>query len=242
MKNFDDLTQDYKRFLGLVRKEMQIERSQVNRKMFWVVLWCFIIPALIGSFFLVGIKLHLLPRSIRSSLDLIFLFFPVTYSMYFLMSQIGRDLKSHFRREGLGIQLVQNERDGQWRGDMCSKLSMQLSFSKAQWSWVCNNFAMDLDNLRNRTKYITALAGAVFYLIMQGIDSISPSSEYWSHSDSYFQNPVQRLLLGPIAAEVSQYLGLTLFLILLYLSGMQAHASLQRYLACAKLLEQNSNL
>ena len=37
------------------------------------------------------------------------------------------------------------------------------------WEWVIASFKVDLALMRYRNKYMTALAGAVFFLIMQGI-------------------------------------------------------------------------
>jgi hypothetical protein len=72
----------------------------------------------------------------------------------------------------------------------------------------------------------------VFFLLMQGIDAIS--------EDEGRVTWVKSSVLGWIETSAgnnfSQFIGLGLFLLLLYLSGSQAHQSLKRYLNCSDLM------
>jgi hypothetical protein len=106
-----------------------------------------------------------------------------------------------------------------------------LAASADEWDWIIANFKMDLRSMEYRTKYLTALAGAVFFLLMQGIDSIvdGEGKSTW----------VRTATLGWIetsSSDLSQFVGLALFLVLLYLSGSQTYHSLRRYLDCAELV------
>jgi hypothetical protein len=95
------------------------------------------------------------------------------------------------------------------------------------------NFAIDLQNVQNRTRYLTALAGAVFFLIFQGIDAFdSPHAEpRWSTTS----------IMGWFEASSSsftQFFALGIFLLLLYVSGNQIYHSLERYLHCAQMIQK----
>jgi hypothetical protein len=99
------------------------------------------------------------------------------------------------------------------------------------WRWLIDNFEIDLKNLQNRTRYLTALAGAVFFLIFQGIDAFDvPHAEpRWSTST----------IMGWFEASTNsfdQFFALGIFLMLLYVSGNQVYLSLARYLQCAELV------
>jgi len=89
------------------------------------------------------------------------------------------------------------------------------------------SFRTDLANMLQRTKYLTALAGAVFFLILQGIDSLG-------EPESIVRNPM--ILWTEASNGISQLMALALFLVLLYLSGSQTYQSLTRYLQSAELV------
>ena len=118
---------------------------------------------------------------------------------------------------------------------MCKDLKLKFLESPSDvriqgWRWVISNFEIDLQNVQNRTRYLTALAGAVFFLIFQGIDALdSPHAEpRWSTSSimGWFESSTSTL---------TQFVGLGIFLVLLYVSGNQVYLSLVRYLQCARL-------
>jgi hypothetical protein len=95
---------------------------------------------------------------------------------------------------------------------------------------------MDLQAMEYRTKYLTALAGAVFFLIMQGIDSLTDGEGKVTW--------VKSSVLGWVetsSSDLSQFVGLALFLVLLYLSGSQTYQSLKRYLNCIELLARKDS-
>jgi hypothetical protein len=238
MKSRAELKSAYTVFLEIVRQEMQSERSLVNRRMLSVFLWCFVAPAVVAVFGLILIRLGWVSSFFRGWVELLFLAFPILYSIYFFASQVGKDLPGHFKKGGAGLLLSQGLRDADWRARIMDRFDRELSLENDEWVWIVKSFSVDLENIRDRTRYLTAFAGAVFYLIMQGVDTFKPGVEPWGNVPGEFLHPAQKLLLGPIVAELSQIFGLILFLVLLYLSGMQAYYGLQRFLFCAQLMNR----
>jgi hypothetical protein len=226
----------YRDFMEFIQDDIQHERSLVHRRMFNVLLWCFLLPALVSALLLMLVKMGAIPRSARGYLDWLVLIFPVSYSLYILGSEVLNQVPAAFRRGGVSTTLGQALKDMQWRTRVCEAMNRAFpGVVSEEWSWVIFNYRTDLEALQSRNKYMTALAGAVFFLIMQGIDSISGDAEHvvWE------KNPI----FGWIESntnDLSQFVGLGLFLVLLYVSGNQTYHSLSRYLRCAELNLQDS--
>jgi hypothetical protein len=223
----------YRDFVEFVRTDVQSERSRVNRRMFNVFFWCFLIPALASAAFLLLIKFHVLPRRARGMLDWMALIFPISYSLYILSSEVLAQVPAVFRKGGTSNVLGQSLKDTEWRERVCESMVRHVQASPDEWRWVVASFRIDLQAIQYRTRYLTALAGAVFFLLMQGIDTLGEVTSdipaaVWN------KNP----LMGWIESssnDFSQLVGLALFLLLLYLSGNQTYHSLNRYLNCAEL-------
>jgi len=214
----------YAGFLNFIRQHHQGERWDVNRRMFSVFLWCFFAPAAVSLLIIVLVNLGVLPRSMRGYLDWIMLVFPVLYSVYFLSSQVISGIPMAFRQGGFAMTVTQARIDSEWRGKVVENLERDLHYTQAQWRWVVDNLEEDLLRIQLKSRHITALAGAVFFLLMQGIDSIT----------SDVADTVAAAAADSGAGASSQWMGLLLFLVLLYLSGQQSYYNLRRYLACAK--------
>src|SRR5258708_7877818 len=105
----------YRAFLDFIGADIQRERKLVNRRMFSVALWCFLIPAGLMIFILVMSKVGLLPRSVRVHLDWLLLIFPVGYSLYILGSEVLSELPTTFRKGGVAASLGQSFHDSEWR-------------------------------------------------------------------------------------------------------------------------------
>jgi hypothetical protein len=222
----------YRSFVEFVRADVQRERMLVNRRMFNVFLWCFVLPAMVSVTLLLLVKAGILPRSARGYLDWLVLIFPVFYSLYILSSEVLAEIPASFRRGGISSTLGQAVKESEWRERVCDSLKRSLDIKQDEWSWLISSFRADLEHMRYRNKYMTALAGAVFFLIMQGIDSMTDaggdtkvtmvrSSIGWVETSSY---------------DLTSVVSLLLVLVLLYLSGNQTYYSLVRYLDCAELL------
>lgn len=82
-----------------------------------------------------------------------------------------------------------------------------------------------------------ALAGAVFFLLMYGIDSLTGQEE----KINWVKSPA----LGWIQISndhFSEFVGLALFLAVLYLLGNQTYFSPKRYLNCIELIHEHRKL
>jgi hypothetical protein len=234
----------YREFIDYIRLDIQRERLAANRRMLGVFLWCFIIPAAVAATVLVMVKLGFLPKRLSHYMDWLIVIFPVLYGIYMLSSDAIRELPVMFRRGGIAATLSRALDDERWRSRVCQELKAKFLDSKTSenrhpggrlqsWRWLVGNFAIDLQNVQNRTRYLTALAGAVFFLIFQGIDAFdSPHAEpRWSTTS----------IMGWFEASSSsftQFFALGIFLLLLYVSGNQIYHSLERYLHCAQMIQK----
>lgn len=226
----------YQQFLQFVQKVNQTERTATNRKMKRVFFWCFVIPSVLSIAVLVLVSFQAIPRIAKSYLDWLILFFPVSYSLYFLGTEVLRGVPRVIRGGGLTNVLDQALQEGAWREKVCEQMESEVNVTPAQWSWIRQSFQTDLQRLLDRNRFITILAGAVFFLIMEGIDAISGPAEGVAMVRS-----ANFGLIELSRTNFSQYVGLSLFLILLYLSGNQSYHLLRRYLDCAELVTQKKH-
>ncbi|MGZ3689393.1 MAG: hypothetical protein ACXVBW_13915 [Bdellovibrionota bacterium] len=223
----------YRAFLDFIGADIQRERKLVNRRMFSVALWCFLIPVGLVILVLVMSKIGVLPRSVRGHLDWLLLIFPVGYSLYILGSEVIAEIPASFRKGGVATSLGQSVHDSEWREKVRESMSRSLQATEVEWIWIVESFGADLKSMQYRARYMTALAGAVFFLIMQGIDSLTSDGDA-SGKVTWVKNP----LVGWVEltqSDFGQFVGLALFLVLFYLSSTQTAHSLGRYLNCAEL-------
>jgi hypothetical protein len=227
----------YREFVDYIQLDIQRERLLANRRILGVVLWCFVIPAVAAIAVLVLVKLGVLPRRLNRYMDWLIVIFPVAYGLYMLGMDALRELPILIRKGGISATLSRALQEERWRARVCGEMKSKFFEPKDPktriqgWSWLVNNLEIDMNNVQNRTRYLTALAGAVFFLIFQGIDSFdSPHAESrWSTSS----------IMGWFEASSSsftQFFALGIFLMLLYVSGNQVYLSLARYLQCARLV------
>lgn len=218
----------YGRYLEFVHSANQKDQRHVNRRIRSVFLWCFFIPVIVVAVVLLLVNRGILPRAFRSYQDWILLIFPVLYSLYFLSSQVLTGIPDAFRKGGFGLTLGQASREADWRIQHCESMERDLNLKPDEWTWVISNIEEDLERLQMRVRHLTALAGAVFFLIMQGIDSLT------------FDAPTYPANIPDITGTgTSEWLGLALFLLLLYLSGQQNIQTIRRFLGCARLVQKH---
>lgn len=226
----------YRDFIEFISLDLKKERSEVNRRMMNVFFWCFLVPTVSSISILVLIKMKVMPRTARNFLDWIVLIAPVCYSLYILSSEVLAPLRKVFKKGSGMITLQQSLKEGEWRERTCESMAKTILAKPEEWDWIVASFKIDLQEMQYRTKYLTALGGSVFFLIMQGIDSLTDGEGKVSW--------IKTSVLGWIETssnDMSQYVGLTLFLVLLYLSGSQTDQSLKRYLNCAELMVRSRN-
>lgn len=222
---------DYRDLLDFIRRDVQGERRLMSRRMFNVFLWCFIIPAAISVLLLLLITLGVLPRHLGRYIEWLVLFFPILYAIYVIASEVLSGMPSAFRWGGIANMLKQSLQDAEWRERVVGEMKAQVHADVRGWRWIVANFQVDLDRIHHRARYLTALAGAVFFLLMQGLDSVVPEQGAGYHQtlQGWFESSMSNL---------AQFVGLGLFLVLFYLSANQTHVSLARYLSCAQLILQ----
>jgi hypothetical protein len=214
----------YRKYLEFIQSIHQKERLDVNRRMRSVFVWCFLAPVVTVALVILLVNFGVFPRVFRSYQDWILLIFPVIYSLYFLGSQVLTGVPEAFRRGGFGVTLGQAAKEADWRIEVCASMEKELRWSEDDWHWVIENAEEDLERMQMRTRHLTALAGAVFFLIMQGIDSLTNDNSFMV------------VAADPTATTSSEWIGLALFLLLLYLSGQQSVQILRRFQSCAKLV------
>jgi hypothetical protein len=222
----------YRAFMDFVVSDIQSERRAANRRMFSVLLWCFIVPVIASAATLLLIRSGLLAPSARGYLDWIVLLCPVLYTLYILASEVLAELPTAYRRGGVAGSLSQALKDSEWRDRTCESMKKAVEARPEEWDWISSNFQMDLERMQHRNRYITGLAGAVFFLIMQGIDAIGDTEE----KVTWIRGPMGWIEAG--SSSNYQFIGLALFLLLFYLSGHQTYQSLSRYLNCADLIRK----
>ena len=163
----------YQAFHEFIRREAQRERTTVNRRMWYVLLWCLIVPTGASALLLALVQLGALAESARGYVNWLFLLSPIGYSVYFLGSEVLREAPRAFRRGGVATTLAQFARETDWRLSVAERLQAAVPARSEDWHWLLTNYRMDLNNFQYRNRYLTALSGAVFFLIMQGLDTIT---------------------------------------------------------------------
>jgi hypothetical protein len=232
----------YQSFIEFVKRDIQGERRLMNRRIFGVFLWCFVIPAILTLGFVLGLRLGTIPLRFGHYADWIIVAFPVAYTLHVLSFDLLREIPTAYRRGGVAATLGRAFEEARWRERVCDDLRAQLLLpsadhphSRRHWAWLVKTFDTDLVNLQHRTRYLTALAGSVFFLLLKGLDFLDLPTPM-AHPSGY--------ILGwfeSSSSNVAQFTGLALFLVLLYLSGNQAYVSLSRYLHCLELIEVELN-
>ena len=207
----------YRQFLEVVGSESRRERIAVNRRMLGVVLWCLVAPLFVALVGVLLIKFQVVPRRSRGWFDLATLLVPAVYAGRFLVHELLREAPKAMRGGGIANLLGQFASQHEWRDATSELLRSKVGASGQEWAWISTQFSNDLEQLRSRNRYLTALAGAVFFLINQGLDAILED-------------------VPSAGSEPMQWTALGMVLVLLYFSGSQVHDGLKRYLRCAETL------
>ena len=231
----------YRDFLDVILNESTRQRSVEQRRMANVFLWCFVAPAVLLVTVVLLANFRVIPRKFRLYSDWIVLIFPVSYAIYFLGSEVISQLPRVFKQGGVSLTLNHCQDQNLWREQVCSALTKRAPAASAEdWKWIATAFQSDVEALQYRARYLTALSGSVFFLIMQGIDSMSGDSKL-SHLN---EGAGSNLFLPPewaIYSNLGQFVGLGLFLVLLYLSSSQNVQQLKRFRGCLELLALKGN-
>lgn len=204
----------------------------MNRRMLGVFIWCFIIPAAALAAGILLIKYQILPARSRALLDSVLLLFPLGYSILVLLREAILEARRRPKMGGLDPFLRQSLSDAQWREGTAEKLRRAVPADPQEWAWIASNFSQDVETMRYRTRFLTALSGTVLFLISQGIDLLDPPQEF----PPMMEGRIFIRWLLSVTGEFTQMIGLALFLVLLYLSWSQTLRSLERFLGSIRLL------
>jgi hypothetical protein len=198
-----------------------------------VFLWCFIAPMISVLFVAAARRWGWTDRLPRGYGEWVVLFFPVAYSIFVFGSEMLRGLPNIFRRGGAANVLQHSVEEVKWRQDVCEQLRARVHASAGDWSWIHTNFRMELQAMRYRNRYLVILAGAVFFLILEGVEVIGPSGalDAGAVSPSTFFH-----FMNAAIDEISRVIALGFVLVLLYLSGTQLQSNLERFLNSVELL------
>ncbi len=218
----------YEKFLGFISDDVQKQRRQLHRRMFILLGWCFVAPALFTLALLLLVKFHILPAPYRAFTEWGMIGFPVLYTLYVLGDEVLREMPSLFRKGGLSNTLLTNLRESQWREHTIDQMKRSLYNSPADWRWMMKNYQIDMARFRARHHFLTILSSAVFGLINYGIGRLSEPEEV-----NFIQHPTMGLI--QFSTDWSQTIVVVLFLVLFYLSGMQTYQSLHRYYECLEV-------
>jgi uncharacterized membrane protein len=176
--------------------------------------------------------------------DWIALIFPIGYGLYIFGSEVLVELPNLFRRGGISSTLDFYRQEAEWRERVVVEMRGVLSAEHSYLQKIAQHFTADLDNLRYRVQYLTALAGAVFLLVMQILDWFGdndralPASSLLDLAQTV-PGAMGLQFLGRVEALSSGFAqagSLAVFLVLFYLSGNQTYFLLRRYLVCLELI------
>jgi hypothetical protein len=213
---------EYLAFLEFVHEDMKREREVSNRRMGMVLLWCFIVPAVVSLIALMLVRFGLVDRSAILVYEWSMVAFPMGYLLYTLFKDFVMDLGGQARRGALWQTLNRFAHEAGWQISIAKRLRSTVSTDSGNWKWIASQYGMDLKRMRTRSNHLTILASSVFFIIMNGLDWIATERDFWS--PGFFQ------------PDWMQVVGLSVFLILLTLSSSQVAFALDRYRCVARML------
>src|SRR5690606_1591556 len=129
----------YDKFLHFVKEHAHKERQTVNRRLFSVLFWCFLIPTFLVIALSLLVEMNVLSWRFKNYLDWIILIFPVTYLLYYLSAEVLRDIPAAFRRGPMASVLDQAGNQGRWREEICRGMKEAVGGGSREWEWVAEN-------------------------------------------------------------------------------------------------------
>ena len=217
----------YFQLVQWIQSDLKKDRVMVNRKVFSVVLWCLILPAMV-SMLIYGLRKYGIVDQVRYADGIVFLP-PFLYALYSLWPTL-RDLPRVFKKGGIGALLEESAREVEWRERVAGQLRSELNLTEKEWRLVYFHFQQDIERMKEQNRYLTVLTGVVLFFMFQFLD-LGGSGEV-----VFEAGPA-----GMVKAWVDQFtqwgvqlLSLFLFSSLFYLSGLQFQRYLIRYGVCLK--------
>jgi len=229
----------YEQFVRWVREDMKKDRLMVNRKVFSVVFWCLVLPAIL-SYVLFGLRKFQLVQVERYA-DMILYLPPLVFIILYLWPTF-RDLPRVFEMGGFGAIMEESAKEVRWREETASRIQNEVKLTPREWSLIEFHLEEDIQRLTAQNRYLTILVAVVLYFMYQFLDLGSIGIE----------SPNPEMPMAVIDSWVEQFsqwgiqiFSIGLFTTLFYLSGKQLHKQLIRYQTCVKRLareiEEGSN-
>jgi hypothetical protein len=219
--------QAYGQFVLWVQADMKKDRTLVNRKVFSVVLWCLIFPALM-SMLLYGLRKFQFIAQMRYVDGIIFLP-PFIYALYSLWPTL-RNIPHVFRKGGLGAMLDESVQEVEWRERNATRLQIDLKLTPKEWNLVSFHLKQDISRMADQNRYMTILTAVVLFFMFQFLDlGVGPEVIYEPGPGGLIKAWVDQFSQWSI-----QVFSLTLFSSLFYLSGLQFQRYLSRYWVCVQ--------
>ena len=219
----------YQQFVFWVQTDMNKDRVMVNRKVFSVVLWCLILPAIL-SLVIYALRKYQLIGVLRY-LDTVLFMPPFLFALYSLWPTI-KNVPRVFKKGGLGAMLEESAKEVEWREGTALRLEKEVKLTPKEWQAVSFHLHHEISRLNDQNRYMTILSTVVLFFMFQFLDlggapevmhEVGPAGMVKSWVDQFSQWGVQ-------------IFSLILFSALFYLSGLQFQRYLHRYWVCVKRL------
>lgn len=219
----------YQQFVQWVKVDMNKSREVVNRKVFSVVLWCLIFPALISVIVFIFKKYQLIEAG--RDFDMLLFFPPFVYSLYSLWPTL-RALPRVFKMGGLGAMLEESAKEVEWKEDVAARMEKELPFTQKEWSAISFHLNHEIIRLEHQNRHMTILSTVVLFFMFQFLD-LGGTGEVAHEAGP---TGMMKMWVFQFSQWGAQFFSLLLFSALFYLSGLQFQRYLQRYLICVERL------
>ncbi len=226
MKQYSEV---YSKFVKWVQEDMNKTRNLVNRKVFSLVLWCLVIPAIL-SLAMYGLRKFQIMTSFRY-VDLVLFLPPFLFTIFYLWPTF-RDLPRAFRMGGLGSLLEESSGEVKWSEETSARMSKELPLTGEEWRVISFHLSEQIKRMESKNRYLSSLVAVVLFFMYQFLDIGGGVEEIREAGVlGVFKSWVDQL-----SQWGAQIFGIILFSLLFYLSGLQLQKHLVRYETCVKRL------
>ncbi len=213
---------------------MSNTRNLVNRKVFGLVLWCLVIPAIL-SIAMYGLRKFQILTTLRY-VDTILFLPPFLFTVFYLWPTF-RDLPRVFRMGGLGSLLEESAGEVRWSEETTLRMSQELPLTPSEWKVISFHLSEQIKRMESKNFYLSSLVAVVLFFMYQFLD-IGGGVEGVPEEGvlGVFKTWVEQ-----ISQWGAQVFGIILFSLLFFLSGYQLQKHLIRYETCVRRLALNSD-
>jgi len=215
----------YQQFIQWVQEDMNKDRLLVNRKVFSVVFWCLVLPAIL-SLVIFGVRKFQLIENLHYVGIILFLP-PFIYALYSIWPTL-RDLPKVFKKGGLGAILDEGSKEVEWKEHVVVRLRQEVRLTPKEWKLVAFHLEHEIRRLKSQNRYMTILSTVVLFFMFQFLDLGGTAEVIRQQGPSGLMN----MWVEQLSQWGGQIFSLILFSALFYLSGTQIQKHLERYRVC----------